>query len=315
MNVNTEQFEILAQMAAAYGIKQWVLSPGSRCAPITLALVRCPDTQTRSVSDERSAAYIALGMAEALGEPVGLLCTSGTAALNYAPAIAEAFYKKVPLFVLTADRPPEWLNQQDGQAIPQQNIYGRTVKGSFELPVSQAHTDERHYFVRILSEAMNLCLAGPGGPVHVNVPVREPFYPEPSYKMRFDRPVKMIRENRFIPKVDKFLMNELANQWLSTEKKLMVAGQHLPDLDLRNAVHACRTYNSVPVVADITANLSTVENLVTRHDLFLQPADAGAFQPDLLVTFGDTLLSKNLKGFLRKYPAKEHWHIQAGGDV
>ena len=311
-------YETLAQIAALKGISRFVLSPGSRCAPLTLALVQHPGISTRTISDERAAAFMALGMADALQQPVGLLCTSGTAALNYAPALAEAFYRNVPLLVLTADRPLEWLGQNDGQTIPQKNMYAGLVKASFELPVNPALPDEKWHYNRILNEAANLCLTAPFGPVHINVPVREPFYPAPGYTLHFDKPTRLITETGAKPKLDKFTANQLANEWLQTERKLLVAGQLGPDLELSNAVYACRSYNSLPVAADVTANLHKVPHLITHHDLFLQPRFAElhkTLQPQLLVTFGNALLSKNLKVFLRNYRPEQHWHIQAAGPV
>ena len=118
----------LVAICAAQGIRQVVLSPGSRCAPLTLAFARHPEMEVRTISDERSAAFIALGMAQQLKQPVVLVCTSGSAVLNYYPAIAEAFFQQIPLLVLTADRPPEWVDQWDGQTIFQEEVYGKHVK-------------------------------------------------------------------------------------------------------------------------------------------------------------------------------------------
>lgn len=113
----------LVQICADRGVHDWILAPGSRSAPLTVALTRHPQMRCRLVFDERSAAYVALGLAQQLRTPVGLVCTSGTAAVNFAPAVVEAFYQGVPLLVLTADRPPEWIDQQDNQAIHQDNLY------------------------------------------------------------------------------------------------------------------------------------------------------------------------------------------------
>ena len=126
------------QICAQLGARQAILSPGSRCAPLSIAFARHPAIQTRTLSDERSAAFVGLGMARQLREPVVLVCTSGSAAYNYAPAVAEAYFQQIPLIVITADRPPEWIDQLDGQTIRQREIYGRHIKGSFELPVVHA---------------------------------------------------------------------------------------------------------------------------------------------------------------------------------
>ena len=123
----------IAEMCSVQGIKQAVLSPGSRCAPLTLAFVRHPAIHTRTVSDERSAGFIALGMAQQSNLPVVLICTSGTAGCNYAPSITEAYYQQIPLVVITADRPPELIDQLDGQTIRQKNLFSDHVKTQFHL--------------------------------------------------------------------------------------------------------------------------------------------------------------------------------------
>ncbi|MEY3438110.1 MAG: 2-succinyl-5-enolpyruvyl-6-hydroxy-3-cyclohexene-carboxylic-acid synthase, partial [Bacteroidota bacterium] len=118
---------ILVEQCVSHGMKNVVCSPGSRNAPIVIALDEHPDVTCFVIHDERSAAFFALGMAQQLKEPVGIICTSGSAALNYFPAIAEAFYQCVPLVVITADRPEEWINQGDGQTIVQKNVFGEHV--------------------------------------------------------------------------------------------------------------------------------------------------------------------------------------------
>jgi len=131
----------IAEICAQKNVKEIILSPGSRCAPLTLAFVRHPQINTRIISDERSAAFIALGIAQQTRNPSALVSTSGTAALNYAPAVAEAFYQNIPLIIFTADRPPEWIGQYDGQTVRQKEIYGKNCKASYELPVDYAHPD------------------------------------------------------------------------------------------------------------------------------------------------------------------------------
>src|SRR5690349_18834402 len=120
----------IAEICARKNITNVILSPGSRCAPITLAFTRHPEIETKTISDERSAAFIAIGISQQSKSTTGLVCTSGSAAYNYAPAIAEAFYQQIPLLVITADRPPEWIDQMDGQTIRQNEIFGKHVKKS-----------------------------------------------------------------------------------------------------------------------------------------------------------------------------------------
>ena len=167
----------IAEICAAHYVEDAVLSPGSRNAPLTYAFVRNQKIKTYSISDERSAAFVALGMSIKSQRPVVLACTSGSAAFNYAPAVAEAYYEHVPLIIFTADRPPEWIDQYDGQTINQLNIYGDHVKKSFNCPVDLSHKDAKWHLERIINEALILASDGCKGPVHINIPFREPFYP------------------------------------------------------------------------------------------------------------------------------------------
>lgn len=150
------------------GIRHVVICPGSRNAPLILSFIRNPDIQCYSLVDERSAAYTALGMAVALNETVAIVCTSGTAVLNLYPAIAEAFYSQIPLLILTADRPPELIDQWDGQCIRQTNIFEKHILGSF---IYNPLIPEFNF-----NGAIGLCANPKKGPVHINVPLAEPLY-------------------------------------------------------------------------------------------------------------------------------------------
>jgi 2-succinyl-5-enolpyruvyl-6-hydroxy-3-cyclohexene-1-carboxylate synthase len=167
----------LINILAKKGVNNAIISPGSRNAPLTIALVRHPEISTKSISDERSAAFIALGIAQNLKAPVAVCCTSGSAAYNYAPAVAEAFFQEIPLIILTADRPKEWIHQYDGQTIYQTDIFGKHVKKSFEIGADYSHPDSVWDIERTINEAVNLAKSYPQGPVHINIPLREPFYP------------------------------------------------------------------------------------------------------------------------------------------
>ena len=288
-----------------------VISPGSRSAPLTLAFVRHPNITTYLISDERSAAFIGLGMAQQLQQAVGLVCTSGSAAYNYAPAVAEAFFQQVPLVVFTADRPPEWIDQLDGQTIRQRDIYGAHVKASYELPVGQTEAD-RWYSGRIVSEAVNLSQQEPPGPVHINVPIREPFYPAAHETVKFDGNTKVITSVSGQLSLSEPILQTLTEEWLSYEKKLIVAGQGLLDTDLIEVLNQMSTEQQVPIVADVISNLHPVASAVRHADVLLAQPQEGLV-PDLLITFGRSVISKNLKLFLRKHPPTAHWHIQPVG--
>ena len=174
----------IAELCARKGLVNAVLCPGSRCAPLTVAFTRHPKITTRTFSDERSAGFIALGMAQQSGSPTVMVCTSGTAAYNFAPSVAEAYFSQTPLIIFTADRPAEWIAQHDGQTIHQSEIFGKHVKESYQLPQEYDHADSQWAINRIVNEAINISLEEPRGPVHINAPFREPLYPERSEERR-----------------------------------------------------------------------------------------------------------------------------------
>ena len=308
----------IAEICTRHGVQNVVLSPGSRCAPLTLAFVRHPDIQVRTISDERAAAFIGLGIALTTRKPVVLVCTSGTAALNYAPAVAEAFYQQVPLIVLTADRPAEWIDQLDGQTIRQENIYHQHAKRSFSFPTDPQLPDEVWFGERIISEALLEAMAYPPGPVQVNVPLREPFYPQPNENIEFNSKIKVIQE---VPNTFDLSSAQLANFKQEIKKYsriLVVAGQQTPHAVLTQALKAFAQTTGAVVVADIISNQHSLPEVIRHQDVFLQGKSTQSgtdLQPDLLITFGLSNISKNLKLFLRAFPPSSHWHIQPAGQM
>src|SRR5436190_15537360 len=164
----------LARLSAAKGIRHVVISPGSRSAPLVRAFHAEGNIQCLQVIDERSAGFFALGMAQQLHAPVALICTSGSAVLNYGPSIAEAFYQRIPLLVITADRPEEWVDQGEGQAIRQQGVLSLHMKRSVQLPRNAGDDLSRWHCGRLINEAIDATLLPVPGPVHVNVPFAEP---------------------------------------------------------------------------------------------------------------------------------------------
>ncbi|RYY09567.1 MAG: 2-succinyl-5-enolpyruvyl-6-hydroxy-3-cyclohexene-1-carboxylic-acid synthase, partial [Cytophagaceae bacterium] len=309
----------IAEICAQHGITDVILSPGSRSAPLTLAFARHPAYRgrLRVVPDERAAAFIGLGIAQATRRPVVLVCTSGTAGLNYAPAVAEAFFQQVPLLVLTADRPPEWIDQLDGQTIRQRDLYGAHAKGTFDFPADTAHADAKWHAERLINEAINLTRTFPAGPVQVNIPLREPFYPKAGEEMGYEPDVKIIRDdhsNTILPPAE---ILDLRRQLREAGRVLVVAGQQPESPTLTAALYEFAEARQVPVVADTIANLGDVP-AVRRQDIFLaglSKEDKAALRPDLLITFGQSLISKALKLFLRDAAPAQHWHLQPAGEV
>ncbi len=306
----------LALLCAQKGIANAVLCPGSRSAPLTLAFLRSKKIKCWTFSDERSAAFVALGMAQQTKMPVALVCTSGSAAYNFAPAVAEAFFQQIPLIVFTADRPKEWIDQMDGQTIRQTELYGNHVKKYYELPLNDSHPDAAWYSNRIVNEAINLSINGIQGPVHINVPLREPLYPS-SYETVENQSARVIEPMHSDSTLSADQINSLAKELVSYKRILIVAGQSESDPELCNVVTDFNNHYSWPLVGDILSNLHSLPFFCRHTDTFLgqlpEPTKE-ALRPDLVITFGKSLISKNLKLFLRNYRPKAHWHLQTAGD-
>jgi 2-succinyl-5-enolpyruvyl-6-hydroxy-3-cyclohexene-1-carboxylate synthase len=308
----------IAELCAQKNLTHAVLCPGSRCAPLTVAFTRHPKITAHTFSDERSAGFVALGMAQQSGTPAIMVCTSGTAAYNFAPAVAEACFSQTPLIIFTADRPAEWIAQHDGQTIYQQEIFGRHVKKSFQLPQEYDHPDNLWAINRILNEAINLSLEEPRGPVHINAPFREPLYPETKEKFEFSNNVRVIEQVRTQYALPPDRVENLLQEMNQYTKILIVAGQHDYDNILLASLSNFLKLQAIPVAGDIISNLNSIEQVIRHSDVFLGQAPEGvkkSLRPELLITFGKSVISKNLKLFLRKYAPKEHWHIQPAGAV
>ncbi len=315
------QFQSIYDIAALCyqrGIRHVVMCPGSRCAPLTLAFTRYKGFNIYTFSDERSAAFIALGIAQETRSPVVLLCTSGTAAYNFAPAIAEAFFNQIPLLVITADRPREWVAQLDGQTIFQNGIFGHHVKQSFTLPQEYEYADNQWAINRIVNEGINFTVQEPKGPVHINAPFREPLYPEAQEEITYSNNIRTIADLAPSYSLDKKEQNELIREWSGYHNILIVSGQNDFEEELINTLDKFSTNNPVPIVADVISNLHGNTRFICHADTFLGQASDDvkkSLRPDLLITFGKSVISKQLKLFLRKYSPKAHWHIQPAGSV
>ncbi|MBT0812741.1 2-succinyl-5-enolpyruvyl-6-hydroxy-3-cyclohexene-1-carboxylic-acid synthase [Litoribacter ruber] len=302
----------LVAIAAKKGIKEAILSPGSRCAPLTLAFARHPDIHCRTISDERSAAFVAMGMAQQLEKPVVLVCTSGSAALNYGPAVAEAYYQQIPLLIITADRPKEWIDQWDGQTIRQEEIYGKHVKGSFNFPDEFSNEDKVWHAHRITNEAINLANSYPAGPVHINIPLREPFYPKREEMLDFKKDLpcfETVKGNSTLSADDELKLGESLKKF---KKIMVVPGQQKPNRAIRELLGKLQEDGKAAVVTDAISNLSS-SNSITFHDTFIPHIKEDKdFEPDLIISFGKSIISKGLKLFLRASGAT-HWHISPAG--
>lgn len=308
----------IAERCARQGVTHAILCPGSRCAPLTLAFARHTKIKTRTISDERSAAFIATGIAQRTRKATVLVCTSGSAAYNFSPAVAEAFFAQVPLLVFTADRPAEWIAQQDGQTIYQTDLFGKHVKKSYNVPQQYDHADDRWAIDRIVNEAINLAHAEPAGPVHINVPLREPLYPAAGESIVFSDALRIVHETHVPTTLTDDIKIALLKEWTRYHRILLVGGQQRLDETLRTSLQSFSQQHSIPVIGDVISNLHALDNTVRRVDLFLGQAPekvTKTLQPDLLITFGNSVISKNLKLYLRQHAPQAHWHIQAAGPV
>lgn len=297
----------IAEILVTKNVTDAVISPGSRNAPLTIALARHPQINALSVSDERSAAFIAMGMAQVKNKPVAICCTSGSAAYNYAPAVAEAFFQEIPLIVLTADRPTEWIHQHDGQTIYQENIYGKHVKASYQVGADYSHPDARWHIERVMNEAINTANTFPKGPVHINIPLREPFYPSAEEQVVFERP-RNIRQHSSKASLSQETWEELLAQVEDYSKVMVIAGQDATNPVVNQALQGLQEEFGFVVVGDLIAN--TKGEFVANHDLYLGQIDE-SYAPELLITFGKSVISKSLKQYIRKHKPEAHWHVQS----
>jgi len=299
---------LLADIFVKKGLEHIVISPGSRNAPLVISFAQNPRVKAISIVDERSAAFFALGMAQQTNKAVAITCTSGGAVLNYAPAIAEAYYQKVPLLVITADRPKKLIDHGDGQTIRQKNVYANYVKASFEIQGEIENEKDFHEAVKIVNEAIDLTSCPGRGPVHINIPFAEPIYKQVH---ELARAAEVLNPMHNVPGITDHEIKKFADTWNATSKKLVIAGMMDPDPEMQRLLKKIAKDPSVVVLAETTSNL--------MHDCFCPGIDkvvntvtdkeAEFFKPELLVTFGGNVISKMIKAFLRKNSPAQHWHI------
>jgi 2-succinyl-5-enolpyruvyl-6-hydroxy-3-cyclohexene-1-carboxylate synthase len=305
----------ISRTCIAAGVKHAVICPGSRSAPLVYAFTRSRIT-CHSVVDERSAAYMALGMAQQLGQPVVLICTSGTASLNFFPAIAEAYYQKIPLLVLTADRPPEFLNQQDGQMIAQKNVYGHHVLASYELPCYVHGKEDLKQTETIVAEALQHTLAPRKGPVHINVPLCEPLYPGTALRKE-QKPAHPLTLKQHIPAFPAKHLGEISQAWKSSNRKLILIGQMPLDAALTGALTELQKQPDTVIVSDLLSNQFSFNTAPSFDYMLLRSGSKTreALEPDCIVSFGGPVLSKPLKQWLQKISPAYHFRINAPGET
>lgn len=315
MATDKNSCNILMSVLQAHGVREAVISPGSRNAPLITAVMDRGFTST-VVIDERSAAFIALGKALS-GVPVLLVCTSGTALLNYAPAVAEAYYAKVPLIVVSADRPAEWIDQDDSQTMRQFEALDHFVKRSYNLP-SRCDDDNAMWYVnRVVNEACELAVGLPAGPVHINVQLDEPLnrYTAGEEGRWHQRMITTITPRyELSPDTLAGLAEKMAGR-----KVIVIAGFHRKSEVINRALSELAVRHGVVVMTETIANVDPADGAemipaIDRTLSAMAEETALDMRPDLVITYGGAIVSRFIKKYLRDV-RPEHWHIGLGGNI
>ena len=291
----------LVALMLAHGVTRAVLCPGSRNAPIVATLAQQTGMDCRSVTEERSAGFVALGWAQQVQAPVAVVVTSGSAVLNLHPAVAEAFYRKVPLLVISADRPASWVGQNDGQTIPQPGVFNSLARYSAQVPENDAwHAN------RLINEALLELCHRSGGPVHLNIPLTEPFFAMVEGELPPVRVIQRTEAARMHADEEEQLLEEAA----ALPRRLILLGQQSKPSPLLAKLAAEKQF---AIVGEHTANAPFAD--CCRPDTVMGNQAAADWSPDLLITCGGDVISKRLKRLLRSCPPKAHWHISPDGEV
>ncbi len=292
----------IIQICLAKGVEHIVISPGSRNAPLTIGFTNNPKFKCYSIADERCAGFFALGIAQQIGKPVAVVCTSGSALLNYYPAFAEAFYSQIPLIVISADRPLNKIDIGDGQTIRQVNVFQN--HSLYNANLTEGETPENDHKI---NEAITTARTQKG-PTHINAPFEEPLYLT-TKKLIVDPTLSGFA------KVFKSISIEdiiaCTNIWNSAKRKLILIGVNGPNEIEEEIIHAVANDPSIVVMTEVTSNVSH-PTFLNHIDAIITPfkeKDFIAFQPEILITLGGMVVSKRIKSMLRTYRPEHHWHI------
>ncbi|MFV0565409.1 MAG: 2-succinyl-5-enolpyruvyl-6-hydroxy-3-cyclohexene-1-carboxylate synthase [Flavobacteriaceae bacterium] len=326
--------QTLIALCKTKGIQHIAISPGSRNAPLTIGFANDPYFKCYSIVDERCAAFFALGMAQQLRKPTVVVCSSGSALLNYYPAVAEAFYSDIPLVVLSADRPKHLIGIGDGQTINQKNVYENHIlysanlkldlkdemnlPGNEELPIMKnienklerllgLQKDIQTYNEEEINAAINTALTK-NGPVHINVPFDEPLYQTVN---TLGVSPKVIAAEEVKHEVDDYTLKECLEDWNNAAKKMVLVGVNHPNSIDKKWLDELAGDDSVVVFTETTSNLHHNKFFPSIDQIIdaLTETEKQQLSPDILVTFGGLIVSKKIKSLLRKYQPKQHWHI------
>lgn len=299
---NKKTVQYLLKFCKDLQIKNWVLSPGSRNAPITLTLGNDSFFNCESIVDERSAAFIALGMSIASKNITAISCTSGSASLNYAPAISEAYYQNIPLLIVTSDRPQKWIGNGEGQCINQIEVYKNFVKNSYHLD----EDNEESQIVEVFESIKRDLTLNVKGPVHLNLAFDEPLYGiSENANIHHD----FLSIESLINLENSIDFNDLSNQWKQYSKVMILCGQMEKDEKL---LFQLKELNQAPKVVILTESLSNISDFffVNCIDRTLENiTNDEKFAPELVITIGGAIISKKIKQYLRSVQNLEHWQV------
>ncbi|WP_179335995.1 2-succinyl-5-enolpyruvyl-6-hydroxy-3-cyclohexene-1-carboxylic-acid synthase [Winogradskyella costae] len=326
--------QTVVTLCKTHNVKHIIISPGSRNAPLTIGFTNDDFFKCYSIVDERCAAFFALGIAQQLQEPVAVVCTSGSALLNYYPAVSEAYYSNIPLVVISADRPKHLIDIGDGQTIKQKNVYGEHVLYSANLKLDlkegeNAHTDNERAILKSIENKLERFLGLQkdiqthneseihdaltvsklnSGPVHINCPFDEPLYETTEELTINPKPFKIkSRED----KIDRFEIKSLLDVWHSAKRKMILVGVLEPNSIEAQWIQELADDDSIIVLTETTSNLHHAD-FFPGIDKLISPLDEDDFkalQPDILITFGGLIVSKRIKAFLRTYKPELHCHV------
>ncbi|WP_353777791.1 2-succinyl-5-enolpyruvyl-6-hydroxy-3-cyclohexene-1-carboxylic-acid synthase [Winogradskyella sp. 3972H.M.0a.05] len=327
--------QTVVSLCKAKNIEHIVISPGSRNAPLTIGFTHDPFFKCYSIVDERCAAFFALGIAQKTKHPVALVCTSGSALLNYFPAVAEAYYSDIPLVVLSADRPKYLVGIGDGQTIDQKDVYGthalysanlkqdikpENLEQEDDIPLMKSIENKFEKFLGLqksieqenseaINKALNVSITGKG-PVHINVPFEEPLYE--LIEAPTVSPEVIPTEEKAVP-LNVETLSELSNIWNNSARKMVLVGVNAPNEIEQQWLSHLAEDDSVLVFTETTSNLHHTDFFPSIDQIIAPLDDEGfkALRPEVLLTFGGMVVSKKVKAFLRKYKPKHHWHVDA----
>ncbi len=323
--------QMVLQSCIVNGIENVVISPGSRNAPLTIGFVNHTKINALSVVDERSAGFFALGIAQQTQKPTALLCTSGSALLNYYPAVAEAYYSNIPLVIISADRPKHLIDIGDGQTIRQEYVFSNHILFNANLVdiespeqvheeyIGQSSSSNGDILDNEALTAKALYIASQqSGPVHINVPFDEPLY-ETVEEMNNTEYRNLATEEQDIV-IDNIMeesnrgvdkIHDLAEIWNNSLKKMILIGTNYPDELLQSQLDDISLDDSVIILTETTSNINNFKHINSIDKVIFPMSDEELeeFKPEILLTFGGMIVSKKVKYFLRKFSPGHHWHV------